>query len=463
VAVKILAPRSLANGRDIVVVMINGSSEERLDEILRESDSPLLKKMAGMSIIFNDCKSPSLWYPSAAASFMTGLYPSEHGLSYANAHLSIRADTLTEDFASVGYLTCAFVEEYSLLACTGVLQGFEHVIEDSGIDLAKIALSHIALHIGKSSVFGLIEINASTCAGAAGVEKILELILSRLDKRNFFERGIVVVCAPGSRLPREWRDMRSMPAREFLMFVGGDFGVASGKVVLKPTSLVDAGEIVKKAAWGAEFPIRDSVRNGRMVLTEMTLPLDEIPEPNPITAPPYYCRLAWFDDLPFNCYIAPGDRFEFQDEERQSVAVSAEEEAVVRSRYDAFLLGRRIMDNLNIPLAGGPVLDDELAERLGGPWLRNIFRGRRLHAVEHFRLGEAKAVAGFPARATIEFRSALAIDPHFAEASFQLAKAYAAFGRPRAAPYFRTYIERFGGLQGQEANIAEAVKFLEGD
>ena len=107
----------------------------------------------------------------------------------------MRANTLAEEFSSVGYTTCAFVDEYSLLACTGVLQGFEHLIQDSGLALVKIALSHIALHIGKSSFFGLIEIDAGKCGGAAGVEKALDKLdfhnLEIVDRTDDFLKAVV--------------------------------------------------------------------------------------------------------------------------------------------------------------------------------------------------------------------------------------------------------------------------------
>jgi hypothetical protein len=463
VAVKYLAPRSPGHGQDIVIVMINAAGEEGLDEKLLESDSTVLRKMGSRAISFRKCVAPSPWYPSAAASFMTGLYPSEHGLSSACAHLSMRAMTLAEEFSSVGYFTCAFVDEYSLLASTGVLQGFEHLIQDSGLSLVKIALSHIALHIGKSSFLGLIEVDASACGGAAGVEKVLELIYNRLDKRGFFKQGMMVVSAPGSGMPEDWREQKYTQADEYLMIVGNHLGVASGKVMLKPTSLVDVAGILKRTAWASEFPMRDSVRDGRIVLTERAIPLDAVPEKNPATAPPYFCRLAWFDDLPFHCFVSPDGSFEYQDDTKQRVAVSNVQDELVRARFDSFMLSRMVVENLNIPQAAGPVLDIELAERLGGPWLRKIFLGRRLHAVEHFRLGEAKCLAGYCSRATIDFRSALAIDPDFAEASFRLAKAHATFGRPRAAPYFRSYLEKFADQPGQEENVAEALKFLEGN
>ena len=46
VAVNYLAPSSPGHGRDIVIVMINGSTEEGLDESLQVSDAAVLQNMA---------------------------------------------------------------------------------------------------------------------------------------------------------------------------------------------------------------------------------------------------------------------------------------------------------------------------------------------------------------------------------------------------------------------------------
>ncbi len=460
-SVRILTPESKSPGRNIVIVMIDGSEEEDIDEHLWQCGSPNMNKLRSRGISFLNCLAPSPWYPSAAASLLTGRYPSEHGLTTAHAHLSLRAKTLAEECATAGYRTCAFVEENSRLACTGVLQGFQRIMEDKGRDVAETGLGYILRHVGGSPVFGLIEIDAKRCGGLAGIDDVLESITAELNAENFFEDGVLVVCSPGSSFMGNANLLRSSSMREFLLFVGEPLCAAPGKVLLKPTSLSDVFVSLRGTLWGGNFHIRDSARDGRVLLTEMALPLDDAAVTPGRKVPPFFCRIAWYDDLGFRCVIDAEENIDYQDVKTlQPVEVADRKAVIAKSRLDAYVASREFVEDMNIVHTAGLSLDSELAERLGGPWLRYTFEDRSLHAVEHFRMGEALLRTEFSALAVNEFRAAVMMDSDFPEAAFQLAHAYTFIGEKQAMPIFRAFLEEFENTPGQEANVAEARRYL---
>jgi hypothetical protein len=460
-SVRVLTPVMETPGRNIVIVIIDGSEAEDIDEHLWQCGSPNMNKLRSRGISFLNCLAPSPWYPSAAASLLTGLYPSEHGLTTAHAHLSLRAKTLAEECATAGYRTCAFVEENSRLACTGVLQGFQRIMEDKGKDVAETGLGYILRHVGGSPVFGMIEIDAKRCGGLAGIDDALEYITAELNQENFFENGVLVVCSPGSSFMGNVNLLETNSMREFLLFVGEPLCAAPGKVLLKPTSLSDVFVSLRGTLWGGNFHIRDSARDGRILLTEMALPLDDSTVRPDRMVPPYFSRIAWYDDLGFRCVIDAEDNVDYQDAKTlEPVEVAERESLLAKSRFDAYIASREFVEDMNIVHTAGLSLCPELAERLGGPWLRYTFNGHSLHAVEHFRMGEALLRTEFSALAVNEFRAAVTMNADFPEAAFQLAHAYTFIGEEQAKPFFRAFLEKFEDTPGQEIHVAEARRYL---
>lgn len=455
-----------ASGQSLVIVMIDGSGINGLDRRLDEAASPAISSLREKGVTLQNCIAPSPWYPSAAASLLTGRYPSEHGLTMTHAHLTLKAKTLAEECAASGFRTCAFIEADSLLACTGILQGFQRIIDYEGRDVAVGGMRYITRHVGNAPLLGLIEINAERCGGLEGIEAVLKYVTDELAEEDFFEDGTLVVCTPGGwdrgrgDADPTGADLKQDPMREFFVLKGETLTVAKGLVLEKPVSLSEMNTILRSLTWGGTFHLRDCVRTGRISATEMALSLSSPKMCRGSGPAPHVCRLAWFDDLPFRCYVSSDGSFEFQGADLRPVEISPSDESLVRSRYEAFTVGWDRIDDLNIEQTAGPVIDGALAERLSGPWSEESYLGHHLHAVEHYRMGHNLMREGFPALAVNEFRSALSVDPDYAEALFHLANAYASFGRETALPYFRSYLDRFGLAEGQEDHIAEARRFL---
>lgn len=461
VSVRILIPSGMAEGRDVVLVVINGCSEPGLDRHLLKGDHPILKEMRRDGIAFDECAAPSPWYPAAAASLMTGLNPAEHGLTAAHAHLSLRAETLTETFFDRGYWTCAFVERHTLLACTGVLQGFQRVIQNSGPDLVDRALSYVGKHIGERPLLALLEVDAGSCGGEKGVCAQVEWIVRRLEKDRFFhEGGALVVCAPGGPLPENEEAFARAALREFVAIRCDDLKGAPQGPVLKPTSLANLFAIVTRIAWEGTFREDDLLHESRCVVTEMALRLSDPCDSRKHSDLPRFSRIVRFDDSPFRCFVDAADEIVFQDDECQPARVDAVRESLTRKKIEYYLQGLDEVEDINVSRAAGLKLSADLAARLGAEWSGEELRLRPLHAVEHFRMAVAFEKAGFDALAISEYRTALAIDREFSLALFRIAEACAALDRQSAVPYFQAYLRRFGDQPGEESLAQKAREFL---
>jgi len=456
VSVRLLKPSPPESGRDIIIVTVAGSGGEDLDRRLFQVDLSAFPELEKRGVRFLKCRAPSPWYPSAVASLLTGLCPSEHGLNKAHAHLSLRANTLAEELALEGFRTFAFVEEDSLLDSTAVLQGFHRIETASGMDLVEKALDGLRSYIGRSSMLALIEVDDDRLSGAGGMESALDRIALCLKEERFLDRGVLLVCAPGGLAPGAQRGIEDSSAREFLFLAGSPLGTAPGKVMIKPFSLGQAIRVLRDVVRGNPFEIRDSVREGAVVVTESALPLKASSERGLSACPPYFNRLFFFDDLPFRCFVGPDGAILYQGDSLEERRVDMEEEALVRSRLEAFVACREIVPDLNVSHSAGPILNDRLAGKLSGPWCSSEFHGRRLHAVEHYRLGLAMIECGFSALAVYDFESAMAMDPEFPAAAFELARAYDLFDRGLARTHFLRFLEKFEKWPGQESRIAEA-------
>ncbi len=461
VSIRILIPSGMAEGRDVVLVMINGCTEPELDRYLLKADQPILNEMRCAGIALEECAAPSPWYPSAAASLMTGLNPAEHGLTAAHAHLSLRAETLTETFFDRGYWTCAFVERNSLLACTGVLQGVQRVIQNSGPDLVERAVSYVGKHIGERPLLALIEVDADSCGGEEGVCTQLERIVRALEKDRFFrEGGALVVCAPGGPMFESEEAFAKAPLREFVAIRCDDLKGAPQGPVLKPTSLANLFAVVTRLAWEGTFHEDDLLQESRCVVTEMALRLSD--ERGSCRDPrlPRFCRMVRFDDFPFRCFVSAAAEIEFQDDEFQPARVDNVREPLARQKIENYIRDLNEIEDVNVSRAAGMKLSGDLAARLGAEWSGEDLRLRPLHAVEHFRMGKALEKAGFDALAVSEYRSAVAIDRDFGLALFRIAEIYAALDGKSAVPYYQAYLRRFGDQPGEEPLVRKAREYL---
>lgn len=447
VTVKLYKSEEEEKGLDIVLIVLR-DRDGGLDKRFLRNRGPLEKKTSSTSITFLRCIAPSSWYPAAAASLLTGLYPSEHGLTTGHAYLSRDVATLAERMQATGYQTLAVVDEMSLLRHTNVLQGFDGIIEESGWIAVEDALDFACDHPGSPSVFELIEIDSARFRSSAKVEKFVEKIVGFLERKKFFEKGILAICAPGGE------------PGEYLAVAGGPLAALPGKVMLKPSSLIDLNTVLRDLVRGEGFTMSDSDRCGRALVMETSrFPSGDSDdhENGPLGQ---MTRTVWFDDLAMHVRMKPDGTIEFLDENDNQIEPAVNDRHLAMTRLEKFAVELRPVRDVNIRTEAGPRLKPELAEELSGPWLRSEFEGRNLHAVEHFRIGEALLRDGRPVEAAEEFAAACTMDTEFPEALLLLARATAHADREKAVGHYREYIDRFGFDGGEEAGVKEAREFL---
>jgi len=89
--------------------------------------TPVLDALATESVLFEQSFAASSFTPPSHASLFTGLYPSEHGLTYWNRKLA-DVPTAAELFAAAGYRTLA-ISPLKTLFLVGLERGFEQTFE----------------------------------------------------------------------------------------------------------------------------------------------------------------------------------------------------------------------------------------------------------------------------------------------------------------------------------------------
>jgi len=395
---------------------------------------------------------------------MTGLNPAEHGLTRAHAHLSLRAETLTEMFFDRGYWTCAFVERSSLLSCTGVLQGFQRVIQNTGADLVESATGYVGKHLGDRPLLALLEVDAASCGGVAGVCTQIGRIVDDLEGDRFFrDGGALVVCAPGGAALETEAAFKKAALREFLLVRCDELDTVPESPITAPMSLSDLFGVVTSVAWAGTIGEGELIQNSRCVVTEMTLPLSEPPRNGDPPIFPQFCRMVRFNDLAHRCFVSAAKEFEFQDDRFRPAAVDSADESLARERIEFYLRDLNGIEDVNVSRTAGLKITSTLVAKLGEEWSNDEFRLRPLHSVEHYRMGRALEEAGFGVLAINEYRTALAIDREFSRALFSIANAYAALDPSSAVPYFQAYIRRFGDRKEEESFLRRARKFLEAE
>jgi len=81
------------------------------------------------TMVFQHAITPAPWTLPAHASLFTGLYPSAHGVSWANLHLSKDARTLAEFLHDHGYQTFGLSNNAMIRHANGMTQGFDLFME----------------------------------------------------------------------------------------------------------------------------------------------------------------------------------------------------------------------------------------------------------------------------------------------------------------------------------------------
>ncbi len=87
--------------------------------------TPRLDALAEAGTLYAAAISPGAWAPASHASILTGLSPSEHGVSRARPELDADCPTLPEVLRTVGYRTVGISSSYWISAATGFDRGFD--------------------------------------------------------------------------------------------------------------------------------------------------------------------------------------------------------------------------------------------------------------------------------------------------------------------------------------------------
>ena len=129
--------------RGVILICIDTLRADRLGCYgydARET-SPRIDELARRSTVFADVTAPAGWTKPSVPSFLTGLYPLQHGVYEGSARglagtssdaLPDDATTLAERFRDAGWRTAAFVRNAQLRPGLGFEQGFELYRDEAG-------------------------------------------------------------------------------------------------------------------------------------------------------------------------------------------------------------------------------------------------------------------------------------------------------------------------------------------
>jgi arylsulfatase A-like enzyme len=111
---------------DVVVVALGGT---RAFDVGPET-APRLTALAAESLVFSEATSTSPWELPSAASLLTGAMPSRHGAHERSGALAADGvPTLAEVLAGIGYATVAVSADESVGARTGLVRGYQQVVQ----------------------------------------------------------------------------------------------------------------------------------------------------------------------------------------------------------------------------------------------------------------------------------------------------------------------------------------------
>jgi arylsulfatase len=140
-------PAPPARAPNVVLICLDTVRADHLGTYgYRRATTPTLDALAARSLVFADASATAGWTKPSVPSFLTGTYPSQHGVYEGSAHaeegavtdlLPEEALTLAEVFRASGYRTAAFVHNAQLRAGNGFEQGFERY-EEANLDAREI-------------------------------------------------------------------------------------------------------------------------------------------------------------------------------------------------------------------------------------------------------------------------------------------------------------------------------------
>lgn len=129
---------------DVVLIVLDTVRADRLGTYGgTRSLTPVMDRFASKSTVFERVYSHSPWTMPSVASIITGLEPTDHGITHWEDHLAPELDTLAEQFQAAGYLTSAMVSHAILQQEYGYHQGFEL--------FQAVSFDHISPHLAITS------------------------------------------------------------------------------------------------------------------------------------------------------------------------------------------------------------------------------------------------------------------------------------------------------------------------
>ncbi len=447
-------------GHSIALVVLRSSDRAALKRAFEDKGAPSLRALRQKGVSFLHLGAPSTWYPSTIASLLTGLHPSEHGLHPSHAHLTDEAMTLAERLKRVGFETYAAVGADSLLEDLYVLQGFRAESFEEPWRAVQAFLAFLKDLPENRPFFALVDVNLDAFGGPGSFDRVFHSLYAGLGGDRFLDKGLLAISAPAVQEVSPGKDSAVRAPWIPFILAGAPLRLGPGKLFLKPFDLCGMESLLLETALGHGFQLRDSVRTGAPVVLEWIDSAGSIPVEEVNVPPPYFYRAVRFDDRDTLYILPPFGPARLIGSDGRPVPPDSDDAVWVIERFQAWLGGRTILNDLNIPCFAGRRLDAGLARRLGAPWNRSEFAGRRLHAVEHFRMGRSFAHHGYHALAAAEFDTALILDPDFAKALLELSRIHAGINPKRARELYRTFLDRFGADPSQRAAADEAQRYL---
>ena len=398
-------------GTDLVMILFKSRDGRALRRAFEDGSVQALDGLKRRGVSFLRCAPPSAWYPCTAAALFTALHPSECGLHRAHAWLSGAAETLAEKLSGQGFRTLALTSEDGLLEDLNLLQGFQVSLRRAPGLLPGAFSSFMEEGPSSANRFVFLEADLDACGGPGRISSVLAPLLGWMEHDRFFRRGVLLVaaapCGPPVAGEAVWDPDGGMP----VILAGDPLGFGPGKCFLRRLDLCAVAARLEEIAAARGLNLRDARRNGTPAVTE------DVPDPGALSLgevndpPPFFRRTVRFDDTRARLEVSPGAPPVLLDGDGNRMESGSGGGRTLLLRYRAWLEGRRIVEDRAGPAEAGPVIDGALARRLGGPWAEERFRGRRLHAVEHFRAARMLERLGFGERAALEYETAAHMDP----------------------------------------------------
>lgn len=174
---------------NVLLIVVDTLRWDRVGVYTRSKLTPCLDRLAQDAVVFQDAISTSPWTLPTHASLFSGVYPEEHGVSWAHYQLDDERPLLAGLLAEHGYHTFAVSNNWLLSAENGFARGFERYWESATDPLVqswRLALRCTAL-AWISNCIGVPEELASD-AGSAWTNWVVDRHLGSIEvvDRPFF-------------------------------------------------------------------------------------------------------------------------------------------------------------------------------------------------------------------------------------------------------------------------------------